>query len=173
MFRGDLLAYCFMANPSKSGLMLVMIDTLPHHHRRLIRGMVSRPHGGIRLLVWKLLLRSGGGCGTPVDIVPPVQEKEPNGMNGDEGMAADDATRQEIENLKREVAVQAATQAGQAATMAATQAGQAATTAAAQAGTAATNAAAQAGTVAMVVAGAVALIVGMFLGLTIARVGNK
>jgi hypothetical protein len=79
-------------------------------------------------------------------------------MNGDEAMPADDAMRQEIENLKREVAAQAATQAGQAATTAATQAGQAATTAAAQGGTMAT-----------VAAGAVGLIVGMFLGLTIAR----
>ena len=45
-----------------------------------------------------------------------------------------DDLRQEVENLTREQAVQAATQAGAQATQAAVQAGQAATTAAAQAG---------------------------------------
>jgi hypothetical protein len=60
--------------------------------------------------------------------------------------------------LEKAQAVQAATQAGAEATQAAT-----------QAGTTATQAAAQAGTVGMVAAGSIALIVGIFLGITIAR----
>jgi hypothetical protein len=55
--------------------------------------------------------------------------------------------KQEIEDLKTSQATQAATQAGQASTMAAT----------------------QAGTWTTMAAGAVALIVGMFLGLAIAN----
>jgi hypothetical protein len=53
------------------------------------------------------------------------------------------------------------------ATGAATLAGAQATQAAAQAGTTATTAAMQAGNVAMVAAGSVALVVGIFLGITI------
>lgn len=63
-----------------------------------------------------------------------------------------------IQTVKRELAVQEATQAGALATLAATQAGVATTTAAAQVGMAAA-----------VVAGAGAFIVGTFLGLTINR----
>ena len=55
--------------------------------------------------------------------------------------------KQEIEDLKTSHATQAATQAGQASTMAAT----------------------QAGTWTTIAAGAMALIVGMFLGLAIAK----
>jgi hypothetical protein len=73
--------------------------------------------------------------------------------------------RMEIEELKREVAVQGATQAGAQSTQAATQAGQASTTAASQAGLAATNTAAQMGTMSTMAAGFVALVVGIFLGL--------
>jgi len=88
--------------------------------------------------------------------------------------------RQDLEDLRRQQevsaataagthATQAATQAGAQATQAATQAGQAATQAATQAGQAATTAAAQAGLATTVGAGAVAFVVGMFLGITIAR----
>jgi hypothetical protein len=66
--------------------------------------------------------------------------------------------KQEIEDLKTSQATQAATQAGAQATQAATQAGQASTMAATQAGTWSTMA-----------AGAIALIVGVFLGLAIAN----
>jgi hypothetical protein len=66
--------------------------------------------------------------------------------------------KQEIEDLKTSQATQAATQAGGQATQAAAQAGQASTMAATQAGTWTTMA-----------AGAVALIVGIFLGLAVAN----
>jgi hypothetical protein len=56
------------------------------------------------------------------------------------------------------------------ATQAATLAGAQATQAAAQAGTTATNAAMQAGTMATMAAGSVGFIVGIFLGMAIARV---
>ena len=65
---------------------------------------------------------------------------------------------QRIEALEKAQAVQAATEAGAQATQAATLAGAQATQAAAHAGTWATMA-----------AGSIALIVGMFLGLTIAN----
>jgi hypothetical protein len=65
---------------------------------------------------------------------------------------------QRVSELEKAQAVQAATQAGAEATQAATQAGAQATQAAAHAGTWATMA-----------AGSVALVVGMFLGLTIGR----
>ena len=77
--------------------------------------------------------------------------------------------RQGLEDLKREQAVQAATQAGAQATQAATQAGAEATQAAVQAGQATTTAAAQAGLAATVGAGAVCLVVGIFLGLAISN----
>lgn len=60
--------------------------------------------------------------------------------------------------LEKAQAVQAATQAGAEATQAAT-----------QAGTTATQAAAQAGIVGMMATGSIALIVGIFLGITIAK----
>jgi hypothetical protein len=66
--------------------------------------------------------------------------------------------RDELHELDKMQAVQAATQAGAQATQAATQAGGMATTAAAQAGTAAA-----------VAAGGIGLVVGMFLGLAIAN----
>jgi len=68
----------------------------------------------------------------------------------------DDEVTKRVENLEKTLAVQAATQAGAEATQAATLAGAQATQAAAHAGTWTTMA-----------AGSVALIVGMFLGLTI------
>ncbi|HYO26131.1 MAG TPA: hypothetical protein VEQ85_14415 [Lacipirellulaceae bacterium] len=88
--------------------------------------------------------------------------------------------RQDLEDLKREHEVTAATQsgaqatqaamdAGAQATQAATQAGQAATTAATQAGQASTMAASQAGMWSTMAAGSASLIVGIFLGLAIAR----
>lgn len=88
--------------------------------------------------------------------------------------------RQDLEDLKRQQEVSAATQAGTQATQAATdagahatqaaaQAGQASTMAATQAGQASTLAASQAGTMSTVAAGFVSLIVGLFLGMTIAR----
>jgi hypothetical protein len=73
-----------------------------------------------------------------------------------------DMSMQENDVNERLHAVETA-QAVQAATLA----GAEATQGAIQAGAATTNAAAHAGTVAMVAAGSVALIVGMFLGLTI------
>jgi hypothetical protein len=66
--------------------------------------------------------------------------------------------QQRLSQLEKAQAVQAATQAGAEATQAATQAGAQATQAAAHAGTWATMA-----------AGSVALVVGMFLGMSIAR----
>ena len=66
------------------------------------------------------------------------------------------SVQQDVEDLKKEQAVQAATQAGAQATQAATQAGQASTTAAAQVGLAAA-----------VISGAVGLLVGIFLGMAI------
>ena len=77
--------------------------------------------------------------------------------------------KQEIEDLKTSHATQAATQAGAQATQAATQAGAQATQAATQAGQASTMAATQAGTWSTMAAGAIALIVGVFLGLAIAN----
>jgi hypothetical protein len=77
--------------------------------------------------------------------------------------------RDEIENLKIAQATQAAAVAGAEATQAAVQAGMAATNAAAMAGMATTNAAAQAGTIAMLVSGSIAAVVGLFLGITIAK----
>ena len=77
--------------------------------------------------------------------------------------------RQDIEDLKRQHEVTESTQAGAQATQAATQAGAEATQAAVQAGQASTMAAAQAGLASTVGAGAAGLIVGMFLGMAIAR----
>ena len=77
--------------------------------------------------------------------------------------------RQDLEDLRRQQEVSAATQAGTQATQAATQAGAEATQAAVQAGQASTMAASQAGMMSTVAAGSVALIVGIFLGISIAR----
>ena len=77
--------------------------------------------------------------------------------------------RQDIEDLKRQQEVSAATQAGTQATQAATQAGAEATQAATQAGQAATMTASQAGLATTVGAGAIAFIVGVFLGMAIAK----
>lgn len=88
--------------------------------------------------------------------------------------------RQDLEDLRREhevtaatqagvQATQAATDAGAQATQAATQAGQAATTAATQAGQASTMAASQAGMWSTMAAGFASLIIGVFLGISIAR----
>ena len=82
---------------------------------------------------------------------------------------------QEVEELKRQLAIQAATQAGALATQAAVQAGASATLAGTQAGTVATTAAMQAGQAAATTAAImgvwstfvgsiVALVAGMFVG---------
>lgn len=83
-----------------------------------------------------------------------------------------DDVQHQLEDLRRDQAVQAATQAGAQATQAATQAGQAATQAATQAGQAATTAAAQAGLAGAVASGFVAFVVGIFLGLAISNIGR-
>lgn len=79
-------------------------------------------------------------------------------MMTDNGTATADDVSKRVENLEKAQAVQAATQAGAEATQAATLAGAQATQAAAHAGTWTTMA-----------AGSIALIVGMFLGLTISK----
>ena len=84
-------------------------------------------------------------------------------------MDNDKDTGKELESMKVDLAVQKATQAGAQATQAATQAGQAATQAATQAGQAATTAAAQAGMSMTMMAGFIAFVVGIFLGLAISR----
>jgi hypothetical protein len=70
--------------------------------------------------------------------------------------------QREIQELKTAMAVQEATMAGAEATQAATQAGQAAT-----------NAAAHAGTWSTLIAGGVALSVGMFLAMALVGVRNS
>jgi ElaB/YqjD/DUF883 family membrane-anchored ribosome-binding protein len=77
-------------------------------------------------------------------------------MMSENGTTTTDEVTKRVENLEKTQAVQAATQAGAEATQAATLAGAQTTQAAAHAGTWTTMA-----------AGSVALIVGMFLGLTI------
>ena len=77
--------------------------------------------------------------------------------------------RQDIENLKVAQATQAAALAGSQATQAAALAGSQATQAALTAGAQATQTAMNAGTMATVGAGFVALIVGLFLGLTMRK----
>jgi hypothetical protein len=79
-------------------------------------------------------------------------------MNGETEMTNQSDMQQEIETVKRDLAVQAATQAGAQATQAAVQAGQAATQAASMVGMAAA-----------VIAGAVGLSVEIFLGIAIAK----
>ncbi|MDQ4145129.1 MAG: hypothetical protein M3198_15590 [Actinomycetota bacterium] len=73
-------------------------------------------------------------------------------------MPSTEELQQDLQDLRREHEVQAATQAGAQATQAATQAGQASTMAATQAGTWSTMA-----------AGWVGMVVGLFLGLAIAN----
>jgi hypothetical protein len=80
------------------------------------------------------------------------------GQSGSQSGGGQSDLRKEIEDLKRDQAVQAATQAGAQATQAA-----------AQAGAQATQAAAQAGMAAAIVSGFVCLIVGTLLGSAIAR----
>ena len=81
--------------------------------------------------------------------------------------------RQDVEDLRRQQEVSAATQAGTQATQAATQAGAQATQAATQAGEASTMAATQAGMMSTVAAGAVSLIVGIFLGMAIVNSSKR
>lgn len=88
-------------------------------------------------------------------------------MSGESNMPSDSDLKQELDQVKQDLAVQAATQAGAQATQAATQAGAQATQAATTAGAQATQAAAQAGMAAAIVSGAVAFVVGLFLGLSI------
>jgi hypothetical protein len=80
-----------------------------------------------------------------------IEERQQNGASGDD-------LRQEIEELKKAQAVQAATQAGANATQAA-----------AQAGAQAPQAAATAGMGATIAAGAAGLVVGMLLGALFTR----
>jgi hypothetical protein len=84
-------------------------------------------------------------------------------------MAESNDVRQDVQDLRHDLDVQAATQAGAQATQAATQAGAQATQAATQAGQAATTAAAQSGLAAAVASGFVAFVVGIFLGMAITR----
>ena len=74
-----------------------------------------------------------------------------------------------VQDVRHDLDVQAATQAGAQSTQAATQAGAQATQAAAQAGQAATQAAAVSGLAAAVASGFVAFVVGIFLGMAITR----
>ena len=76
-------------------------------------------------------------------------------------MSESNDVQQDVQDLRHDLDVQAATQAGAQATQAAT-----------QAGAQATQAAAQAGMAAAVAAGFVALIVGIFLGMAIANANN-
>lgn len=75
----------------------------------------------------------------------------------------------QVQELRKDFEVQAATQGGAHATQAATQAGANATQAAAQAGQMSTMAAAQAGTWSTIAAGWTSMVVGIFLGLAIAN----
>ena len=75
---------------------------------------------------------------------------------------------QQLRDLKKEQAVQAAARSGAHAIQAATQAGAEATQAAGMAGQATTMVASQAGMAAAVMAGSAGFIVGIFLGLAIA-----
>lgn len=104
-----------------------------------------------------------------------TQTQERSGNNGVQEYIERKDPRDEIAELRRELEVQAATQSGAMATQAAaqsgalateaaTQAGASATMAATQAGQAATTAASIAGLWSTVMSGAVALIVGLFLG---------
>jgi hypothetical protein len=79
-------------------------------------------------------------------------------MMTENGTSTIDEVSQRVSELEKAQAVQAATQAGAEATQAATLAGAQSTQAAAHAGTWTTMA-----------AGSVALVIGMFLGLTIAK----
>ena len=87
-------------------------------------------------------------------------------------MTESNDVQQEVQDLRRDHDVQAATQAGAQATQAATQAGAQATQAATQAGQAATQAAAVSGLAAAVGSGFVAFIVGIFLGMAIVKANN-
>ncbi|MDQ4095570.1 MAG: hypothetical protein M3174_05115 [Actinomycetota bacterium] len=83
--------------------------------------------------------------------------------------ASTEDLQKDLQELRKEFEVQAATQGGAQATQAATQAGAQATQTAAQAGQMSTFAAAQAGTWSTIAAGWVAMVVGIFLGLAIAN----
>jgi hypothetical protein len=76
-------------------------------------------------------------------------------------MTESNDVQQEVQDLRHDLDVQAATQAGAQATQAATQAGQAATQAAAVSGVAAA-----------VGSGFVAFVVGIFLGMAIVKANN-
>ena len=87
-----------------------------------------------------------------------MSQGQSSGQGGGQSSSGQSDLWQEIQDVKRDQEVQAATQAGAQATQAATQAGAQATQAAAQAGLAAT-----------VASGFVCLIVGTLLGIAIAR----
>ena len=88
--------------------------------------------------------------------------------NGTMTTSTDDL-QQEVQDLRKDLEVQAATQAGAQATQAASMAGAEATQTAMQAGNAATTAAGQAGLWSTMASGWVGMVVGMFLGLAIAN----
>ena len=96
-------------------------------------------------------------AGAPVECLDATHLDWRDPVASSSGGGQDDL-RQEVEELKRQQAVQAATQAGAQATQAANQEGQMATTAATTAGLGAA-----------VAAGGVGLVVGIFLVLAIAR----
>lgn len=75
----------------------------------------------------------------------------------------------QVQELRKDFEVQAATQGGAQATQAATQAGAQAAQAATQAGTMSTMAATQAGTWSTIAAGWISMVVGIFLGLAISN----
>ncbi|MDP9456797.1 MAG: hypothetical protein M3Q60_13710 [Actinomycetota bacterium] len=87
-------------------------------------------------------------------------------------MTENNDVQQSVQDLRHDLDVQAATQAGAQATQAATQAGAQATQAATQVGQAATQAAAVSGLAAAVAAGFVCLVVGTLLGIAIAQSNN-
>jgi hypothetical protein len=87
-------------------------------------------------------------------------------------MTESNDVQQEVQDLRHDLDVQAATQAGAQSTQAATQAGAQATQAATQAGQAATQAAAVSGVAAAVGSGFVAFVVGIFLGMAIVKANN-
>ena len=92
-------------------------------------------------------------------VLPPTTSYE--GMT----MSENDESLERIHSLE----VAQATAAGEAATQAATQAGAMSTQAATQAGAATTQAASVSGLAAAVAAGAVAFVVGIFIGISVSR----
>lgn len=89
------------------------------------------------------------------------------------GTAVADGIEPRVQELETTQAAQAATLAGAQATQSAAMAGMESTNAAVQAGNVSTMTAMQAGNMAVMAAGSVALIVGMFLGMTITKMALR